>query len=443
MASTFDDPPHITESIINSLSQLSQIRVIARSTVFHYKGKEIEPQRIGRELGVRAVLTGKVVQRGDGLSVQAELVDVANGSQLWGQQYNQKLSDVLAVQEEISRKISENLQLKLSGEEQKRLTKRHSESVEAYQLYMKGRYHWNKYNEQGFKRGIEYFKQAIDIDPNYALAYAGLADAYYTISNIYMQPQEAMPKARGAAQKALEIDDTLGEAYAAMAIVNANYYWEWLTAEREFKRAVELSPNYATAHHYYGLYLVENGRFDEATHELVEAQRLDPLSLSIAVTAVYPVAYGRQYDEAIKRLQKIIEMDPDFYPAHVLLGETYENKKLYDEAITEIQKAHSLGDSWFTLAYLGHAYAVSGRRSEAQMVLDQLRERAKRSHVSPFGMAMVYAGLSEKDQAFMWLEKAYEERAEELLLLKVDPKFDSLRSDPRFASLLRRIGLAP
>ena len=437
----------LTESIISNLSQLPNLKVISRSSVFHYKGKEIDPQAAGRELRVRAVMTGRVVQHGDDLSISVELVDVQDKRLLWGQQYNRKSSDVLTIQGEISREISAKLRLKLTGEEQKRLSKRYTENMAAYQFYLKGRYYTGRYNEEGFKKGVESFKQAIDLDPNYALAYAGLADAYYGLSNLYLPPKEAMPKARALAMKALELDETLAEAHASLAVVKSQYEWEWEAAEREYKRALELNPGFASVHYFYSTYLLAKGRPEEALAELKQAQELDPLSLTLAVSAVFPYYYAppplRNYDRAIEELRKIIAMEPTFSSAHSLLGGVYVKKQMYDEAVAEHQKAWQLGNNLWDLAYLVRSYALAGKRDEAQKTFSELQERAKREHVAPNWMATAYIGLGEKDQALTWLEKAYEDRDENMTLLNVDPVLDSLHTDPRFTDLLQRMGFTP
>lgn len=437
----------ITESIINNLAQLPKLRVMARSTVFRYKGQDVDPRRVGSALGVRAVLTGRVLQRGDTLIIGTELVDVVDGSHLWGRQYNRKLADIFTVQDEIAKEISETLRPRLTGEERRRLTRRHTENAQAYQLYLKGRYHWNKRTEKGFQKAIEHFQQALDQDPNYALAYAGLADCYLLLGiGFYgvLPPREAMPKAKGAARKALEIDDTLAEAHTSLAHAIMNFDWDWSGAEREYMRGIELNPNYPTAHQFYAVYLMQMARFDEAVLEQRRAQDLDPLSLSINASLGLLSLYARQHDQAIDQFRKTLEMDHNFPLAHLGLGEAYEQKGMYDEAVAEFQAAIALsGGSPVMVAALGHAYAISDRRGEAQKVLDELKELSKRRYVAPFDVAMVYAGLGEKDQAFEWLQRAYEERDDWLTFLKVEPRADTLRSDPRFQDLLQRVGLAP
>jgi serine/threonine-protein kinase len=435
----------ITESLINSLSQLPNMKMIARSSVFRYKGREMDPRVIGRELGVRAVLMGRVMQRGDKLLVSAELVDVRDSRHLWGEQYNRRLSDIFVVQGEISREISRRLRPKLTSEEQRQLTKRYTENAEVYQLYLKGRYFWNKRTAEGLKKGIEYFEQAIATDPTYALAYAGLADCYAVLSYYSgIPPKQSFPRAKAAAMKVLEIEEALAEAHTSLGYVKAVYDWDWLGAERDFKRAIELNPSYSTAHHWYGLYLTMLGRFDEATAELKRAQELDPLSLIIQGNAAYPFYSSRQYDRAIEQYRRTLELDPDFGEAHFGLGMSYEQQGRYEEAIAEFKQAISLSPNDFDyLTALGHTYAASGRRSEAQKILEELKELSKQRYVSAYNMAVIHAGLGQKDQAFAWLEKAYEEHSSWMWVIKVEPRLDNLRPDPRFAALVRRVGLAP
>jgi len=374
--------------------------------------------------------------------VQAELVEVSKGSQLWGSQYSHKMADVFALQEELSRDISERLRLRLTGEERKRIAKRYTGSTTAYQLYLKGRYYWNKRTEEGFKRSAEYFQQAIEKDRNYALAYAGLADSY-ALTGLPLSPSERMAKAKAAALKSLEIDDTIAEAHTSLAYVKHRFDWDWPGAEREFKRAIELNPNYATAHQWYAFYLATMGRMDEAIAEAKLAQQVDPLSLVMnsALGRVYH--FARQYDRAMDQFRKTIDMDPNFASAHFDIGETYLEKGMYAEAIAEQQKG--LVVSGQSRAYffgeLGRFYARAGNKGEAMKILNELKEMSRRGYVPPSEMAFVYIGLGNKDQAFAWLDKAYEERDNPVVFLKAEPLFDPLRSDPRFGDLLRRIGL--
>jgi len=437
----------ITESLINSLSQLPTLRVIARSTAFTYKGRAVDPRQVGRELGVDVVLMGRITQREDALSIQADLVNVADGSQLWGEQYNRTLSDALAIQQEISREISERLRLKITGDEQRRVTRHSTPHTEAYQLYLKGRYHWNKRTDEGARRAIEYFHQALEKDPGYALAYVGLADSY--LLSELLPARERYPKAKAAAQKALEIDGTLGEAHASLAAVKNWYDFDWSGAEIEFRRAIELSPNYPTAHHWYGEFLANLGRFDESIAEYQRALEIDPLSLAISSDLGMVYYQARQYDRAVEHLNKVIEMDPNYVRSHFYVAYVYEEKGMFDDALNELEKANLLeGDSPSELAKgkaaVRNAFRLSGARGYWRMRLEIVKDEARRGKRFYFAgnstnMAQLHARVGERDQAFEWFEKVYEDREPSLLWLKVAPDCDNLRSDPRFTDLLRRV----
>jgi serine/threonine protein kinase/TolB-like protein/Tfp pilus assembly protein PilF len=434
----------ISDSIINSLSQLHKLRVMSRSIVFPYKGQEVDPRKVGHDLHVDAVLTGNLIQRGETLIIKTELVKVADGSQLWGEQYNRKFSDVLAVQEEIAKEIVEKLRLRVTGEEQKQLLKRYPDNPEAYQLYLKGRYHWNKRTPEEIKKAIEYFQQAVEKDPNYALAYAGLADCYVVPANPLPQ-KEKMPKAKEAARKALGIDDTLAEAHTTLGRVLTVDDWDWSGAKKEFQRAIELNPRYPEAHQLYGGYWQAMGRSDESLAERKLAQELDPLSLVMNFELAQALYFARKYDQAIEQFQKNLELDPSFPPFYAIAPAAYEQKGMYEEAMTGFQKAMTVirgpqGRS-MSMAGLGHVYAISGKKEEARAELDELKRLAQQEFVPAGAIALIYAGLGEKDQAFAWLEKAYDEHEFEMAWLKVEPRWDGLRSDPRFADLLRRMGL--
>lgn len=434
----------VTESIINSLTQLPNLRVIARSSAFRYKGKQIDPFVAGKELGVRAILTGRVMQRGDSLTVSAELIDVRDNKQLWGEHYSRKLTDILQVQEEIAKEITNKLRLRLSGEEQQLIARRYTENTDAYDLYLKGRYFYSKSNEESLSKSVSYYQQAIALDPNYALAYVGLANTYSALGGVlgFRSPQETYPQSKVFVMKALELDPTLAEGHHALGSYKLNYEWNWAEAEKEFKRAIELNPNYAQAHTSYGTYFQAMGRLDRAMEERMLAEKADPLSPSTVANVGYPYYYARRYDEAISHYRKALELDPNYSWGHLWIGQAYLQKEMYKEAIDEINQAIFLsnGDTR-ALATLGHAYAVAGRRDDAIKVLDDLRQLAKQRYVSPYFIALVYVGLREDDQAFAWLQKAYEERHPYLILMNVEPVFDRLRPDPRFADLVRRVGL--
>ena len=433
----------ITENIIYRLSQLPELKVMSRNSVFRYKGREQDAREVGRELGVTAVLSGRVAQRGDQLVISTEMVDARDNRLLWGQQYNRKLTDLLTVQEEISREISEKLRLKLTGEEQWRLTRRYTENTEAYQSYSKGRYHLNKRTPEDIRRAREHFSQAIDLDPRYALAYAGLADCYLLLTDYgVMAPSESAQMLKAAAMNALEIDDTLAEARTSLAFIKDRYDWDFAGAEIEFKRAIELNPNYATAHQWYAECLSSVGRHQESIAEAKRAQELDPLSLIINSSLGTRFYLARQYDEAVRQLLKTLDLDRNFPRARFWLGLYYSQKGRHAEAVTELQKTVEIsGRDSIYVASLTYAYGVSGQKADALKLIEELKERSNREYVSPYYMALAYMGLREKDQAFAWLERACQERDFWVRFLKVDPVWDSLRSDPRFGDILRRIGL--
>ncbi|HEX8495181.1 MAG TPA: protein kinase [Pyrinomonadaceae bacterium] len=431
----------ITESIINNLSQLPQLKVMARHTVFRYKGREVDPQEIKRDLGVQKVMMGRVQMFGDNLIIKIELIDLIDGSQLWGDSYKRKSSDIFELQDEISKEISDKLKIKLSGEEKKLLTKRYTENTEAYKLYLKGRYCLSKLTKEGIRKGIEKFQEAIDQDPSYALAYAGLANAYYVQSSNYLPPKEAMPKAKAAAERALEMDDTLAEAHASLALVKAFYEWDWAGAETEYQRAIELNPGYASAHHWYGWYLALVGRLDEAIAQIKKADELDPLSLEINSDLGLSFFFAGQYERALEQFQKALEEEPDSIWTRFFLGWSFGQMGQLEKAVAEYKKARQLDESPLIIAALGHAYALLGRYDEAQDALDEMKELSTRRHISPYLFTIIYVALGDYDRAFAELEKDYENRSEALAWLKVDPRLDPLRSDPRFTDLQRRVGL--
>ncbi len=435
----------ISESIINSLSQLPQLRVMAWNTVYRYKNADFDPLKIGADLDICAVVAGRVFQLGDRLVVKTELIDAVDGSQLWGEQYSRNHSDIFEVQEEISREISEKLRLKLSGNEKKKLVKRYTDNAEAYQLYLKGRYHWNKRSREGLKSCIAFFQQAIEKDPNYALAYTGLADAFGILSfYAALSPTDAMSKARAAAMRALEIDDALAEAHASLAFVKALFDWDWASAEKHYKRAVKLNPAYATAHHWYGLvYLTPLARFDEAAKEIKRAQETDPLSLPVNAAMGIYLYFRGDYDASIEQSRKVLALEPNFWVAHYVLGWIYEQKRDYAQAIESFEKAKSINDAPLLTAALGHCYAMNGQHKEARRTIDELKTISRQQYVSPTGIARIYTALDEKEMALEWLEKACEDHSTELIWLKIDPNFDKLRSEERFKNILRRINFAP
>jgi serine/threonine-protein kinase len=431
----------VTESIINSLTQLPNLKVIARSSVFRYKGKESDPLTVGKELGVRAVLTGRILQRGDNLTISTELVDVRDNKQLWGEQYSEKISDLLSVQREIASKITANLRLKLSGEQQNRVAKHYTDNPEAYQLYLKGRFYWNKRSADGFKKASEQFQQAVDKDPSFALAYVGLADCYSVMEQYAGVPSsEALPKARAAVLRALQIDDSLAEAHAALGLIN-EHSGQFADAEKEYKRAIELNPNYPTVHHWYALLLAVTGR--DGMAEIKRAQQLDPLSAVIAAN-VGNHYYGRgDLNAASEEYKKAIELNPNLGLARSFLGLTYLKQGREQEAMVELQKGVEVtGRASQELGALGYGYGVMGKRAEAVAVLRELEEKYARRESPGLYLAEVYAGLGEKDQAFAWLEKDFQARSSLLIYINVFP-LDPLRDDPRYTDLQRRVGQRP
>lgn len=434
----------ITESVMNSLSGLPQLKVMARSTVFRYKGADIDPREAGHSLKVRAVMMGIVQQVGEQLVISAELVDVEDGSLIWGEQYHRKSSDLFSLQDELAWEISEKLRLRLSGEQKQRMTKRYTENREAYEDYLKGRYFGARRAIGDLKKGVKYFRQAIAEDPNYSLAHAGIADCLVLLGLFGADdPREIMPQAKAAAMKAIDLDESLGEAYASLGQIKLIYDWDWTAAEADFQQAVRLSPTYPTAHQWHGECLSSMGLFERGLTELKKARDLDPLSLIINTNLGLNFYWARHYDLAIEQLERALELEPNFFRAHLHLGMCYERKRMYEKAIAELEKARSINENSWILAGLGHCHASFGEREEAEKFLDQLLELSRHQFVSCATIAVVYAGFGDRvDQTMKWLEKAYEERSGLLIWLKVWPIFDHLRSEARFVRLLRRIGFA-
>jgi serine/threonine-protein kinase len=434
----------ITESVINNLSRLEVLRVVPRSVVFRYRGSDVDPAAVAREVHARAVVTGRILQRGDVLIVKAELVDAANESQLWGEQYNRRIADIFAVQEEMAGEITRALRLRLTGEQKKELSKRYTDSAEAYQAYLRGRYHWNKRTVEGLRQALSHFQRAIDLDPNYALAYTGLADSF-NILGYYnnVPPRDAYPKGKAAAARALTIDETLAEAHASLGYVSVFYDWDWPEAERNFLRALELSPKYATTHHWYAWYLFAMQRFDEALAEMRRAQELDPLSLIINDHLGYALLLAGRREEALEQLQKTRDLDPTFPWTYWRLGSVYLDQGRYEDAIAAFQTVVDKTDGGVGLGYVGLACAMAGRAADARAVLTRLEELSKQRYVSPLESALVWAGLGENEQAFASLEQAYHDRVSDFARVKLLPWPAPVRADPRFGDLVRRIGLAP
>ncbi len=435
----------ITESIINRLTQLPSLKkVIARSSVFRYKEREIDPQVVGKELGVDAVLVSQMRRRGDELSISVELVNVEDNTRIWGDQYyTREISEIFAIQEGISNSIADNLRLRLTGEELERITRRDTESTEAFVAYSKGRYFWNKRTEEDLNRAIGYFEQALQLDPNYALAYVGLANSYLLLPEYGVFPsKEAYPKVKEAALKALEIDDMLAEAYVTLAQIERRYDYNWAAAERTYKHAIELDPNYATAHHWYGYDLMCVERYDEAIQEIKRAHELDPLSLVINRNLGQVLYRAGRYEEALEVLNKTLEMDPTFSSTHFYLGSIYLRMSRYEDALMEFQKEKEYARGWVARAdaWIGVAYMKLGQREKTQEILDELIKRSEQTYVQATIIAMLYFILEEDDKGFQWLEKGYEEYDSFLRLIRTDKIFDRVRSDPRFREIVRKMG---
>jgi len=433
----------IAGSLINILATVPKLRVMAQSTVFRYKGHGIDPQAVGRELNVRAVLTGRMMQSGGSLRIGTELVDVATGSQLWGAQYDRKHGDIFAIQDEISSEISETLRLKLTRAEKKRLTKRLTHDPEAYRLYLKGRHHWNRWTEEGFYKAIEYFQQAVDKDPTYALAYTGVADSYVLLGwNGYLLPKDAFPKAKIAAMKALRLDPDLSEAHTPQAAVLWLYDWQWPEAQKEFERSLELNPCYPTANHWYAEYAMTMGRPDEAIARMKKSQELDPLSLIISVAIGWASYMARRDEDAIEQLRRTVELDPNYPVTYWILCVVLRKMGRYELAIAEGEKGVALsGGSILIRAALAQTFGAAGKREKALDILDELTKLAEQKYVAAYFFAWIHIGLGDYDRAIENLEKAFEEHSHWLIYLHIDPSMDGLRSHPHFQELLRRAGL--
>jgi TolB-like protein/Flp pilus assembly protein TadD len=432
----------ITESLINIVSQISTLKVLARSVVFHHMNETDDVQGLGRKLGVMSVLTGRVMQVDRRLVIRVELLDVTHGWQLWGEQYDRELSNVLEIQMDIAEQIGEKLRAKLPGKHPPRSPAHYTQNAEAYHLYLKGRYHWNKNTEQGYTDAINYFKQAIEIDSNYALAYSGLADSY-ALRDYYglFPPWDMMPKAKASAMRALAIDDQLAEAHTSLACVKMLYEYDWVEAESEFKRAIELNPQYANAHQWYSRLLLAVAQFDRSLAEVKTALEIEPFDLGNNLQLGWHLFYTRRYDQALAQCKEIINLHSNSWAAHLLMGMACEQLDKFPAALSELQTAQRLEPTLLGLGILGHAYGVAGQEGEARRVLDELNLNSKGRYVPPYSYALIHTGLGEKDLAFEWLEKAYEYRNEWLVWLKVDPELDDLRSDLRFTKLVKRIGL--
>jgi TolB-like protein len=431
----------ITESIIDLLSRIPRLRVVARSTVFRFKEKDIDPQEVGRLLNVRAVMMIRVIRLGDKLIIRSELVKVSDGSQLWGEQYNRSPSDILAIQEEIARAITESLKFTLTSSDHISLARHPTENIEAYNLYLRGRFFWNKYSKEWVLKAIEVFQQAIQIDSYYALAYCGLADAYFRLSNVHFPPREVMPKAKEAARRAVEIDDNLAEAHSSLGLVKVYYDHDWIGAEAEFRKALKLDPNLVSAHQRYGSYLTFMGRFEESIRHYETALELDPFSLQINMNLATTYYLRGEYERAIKHLNKTSELEPNYMPTHFVLGSTYVQQGRLEEAIEQFKFIYTLDDeAYLALGFMGYAHALNGQRAEAETVLSILEDIAQRKYVSPYSLLLICLALGPLERVFQLLEQLYEERNDWLVWLRVSPELKGVRNDPRFRDLLRRIG---
>lgn len=434
----------LAESLIYRLSQLPNLKVSPTSSVIHYKGKQMDVKTIANELGVSAVMTGRILKRGDSLMISVELVDVRNSKLLWGEQYDRKMSDLLATQREIASTIAQKLELKLSGDESKGITKKYTNSNEAYQLYLKGGYSFSKRTKDDMQHAIEYFQQAITIDPNFALAYARISETYASMPAYpYLSPNEAFPKAKTAAQKALELDPTLSEAHTFLAYSLAIYDWNWVESEREFKRAIELEPNNASAHFRYGqIYLAPVGRIDEAITEIKRGLDGEPLDINMGGTLAWAYSAKGEYDKALEQAKKTYELEPSHPLGRWILTQAYMNKGMYPEAIALIEQWLTTDPAnQFALRDGGVVYAKAGRRAKAEEMIARFRDLAKTQYVPTCRMAAIYAALGEKDKAFEELNKAFEMRDWEAFRLKDDVYWIPLRDDPRFNDLLKRLNL--
>ena len=428
----------MTETLISSLSQLPNLNVKPRSSVFRYKGKETDPQTVAKELNVEAVLNGRVVQRGQEIDLFVELVDGVLNKVVWSQQYHRKQTDLVSLQTDVARDISTRLKTKLSGADEAKVTKTYTTNPEAYQFYLKGNFYRTKYTEDGYKKGIEYYEKAIAIDPNYALAYHGIAAAYDFANGWYLSPKESEPKAKTASLKALELDDGLAETHYLLGKILFWYEWDWATAEREWKRANELDPSYPSD---YPPYLAAVGRLEEAVKAQEVVHQRFPLDLNVNLDFASILLSAGRYDQSIEQTRKALELDPNFWWSYQNLGLAYERKKQYPEAIAALERARLADDNPSSLGYLGYVYGTAGKKAEAQKALEELKELSKKRYVSPYNFACIYAGLNDRDQAFEWLERTYQERAFFMTQLKVDTVLDNLRPDPRFKDLLKRMNL--
>jgi Predicted integral membrane protein len=433
----------LAEGILNSLAHLNGLKVCARTSSFKFRGMDVNIKEVGEKLGVRTVLEGSYQRSGDSVRVTAQLINVEDGFHFWSEQYNENMDDVFALQNKIADAIAEKLEITLLDKDKTLSAKKHIPGKEAYELYLKGRSSWNLRTPPELKKGIDFFRQAIKLDPKYAAAYSGLADCYTALGyGSFISPKDAFPNALEFASKAVELDSTLAEPHASLGYYRFYYDWDWAAAEQEFRTAIALNPNYELGYDWYGYYLTAMKRYDEAKIIFKKAIELDPLSVPINTDISFCYYYTGDYANAIKKLQESIRMNPKFVLAHIWLGRTYQLKKMYPEAVIEYKKALEVSPDWpVALSQLGSVYGVSGNKAEAQKILDSLISWSSNKFVTSYGVALVNMGLGDKEKAFVWLNKAYEERSHWLVWLRSDPRWDSIRTDKRFIELVNRVGL--
>jgi len=433
----------LTEGILNSLAHVKGLKVCARSSSFQFRGKDIDIREAGKKLGVRSILEGSFYRQGDSVRINSQLINVEDGVRIWSEQYNERIENIFSLQDKIANAITEELKIAFLKNEEQGLTKKQAPGKEAYDLYLKGRSAWNLRTPPDLRKGIEFFKQAIVLDPSYAAAYSGIADCYTALGyGSFMAPKEAFPKALENATKALELDSTLAEPHASLAYYRFYYDWDWAAAEQEFRTAIALNPNYVFGYDWYGYYLTAMKRYDEARIIIKKAAELDPLSVLISTDMGFSIYYSGDYDQAIKELQKTLKINPAFGLAHLWLGRAYQEKKMYDEAVDEYENTLNAIKNWpVALAAIGYVYGVSGKKAEAQRILDTLSSLSPTRFVTSYGVALIHAAMDEKDQTFLWLNKALEERSNWLVWLKTDPRWNIIRSDKRFAELVNKVGL--
>jgi DNA-binding winged helix-turn-helix (wHTH) protein/TolB-like protein/lipoprotein NlpI len=435
----------LTEAVVNGLAQFTPLRVAPRATTSRFRGSSIRPREAGHELGVAAIVTANVSQRNDSLRIQVDLVDVARDSQIWGAQYQGNVSELIHLQTRILQDLPRALGVRVSDQEMRRLARPLSENADAYRTYLQGRHEWSQRSEAALTRAIEFFQRAVEMDSQFAAAYSGLADSYSILGYLsYLAPAGSFPEAKRYATKALALDPSLAEAHASLGFVNFYFDWDWPSAEAAFRRAIELEPNNASPHQWYSVYLLAAGRRAEALREIQLAQQRDPLSLAVNTDLGFHYYYTGQYDEAVKQLRLVLQMNPAFPPAHLWLGRTYQELGKFDDALVEFRAVEDRVRAWpVSIAAWGFVAGVAGRRSQALDALAELEQLSRRRFVTSYGVALIYAGLGQNDAAFAWLEKAFDERSNWLVWLRLDPRWNGLRTDPRFAQLVRRMRFPP